>query len=59
VTTPNATHVPLAMAVLRCGRHLVVDKPVVPSAEEARAVAAVAADQGAGVHPVPQPPLGR
>ena len=42
VTTPNATHVPLALAVLRSGRHVVVDKPVAPTAAEARAVAAVA-----------------
>ncbi|MFK5635669.1 Gfo/Idh/MocA family oxidoreductase [Ornithinimicrobium sp. LYQ103] len=46
VTTPNATHVPLALAVLRSGRHVVVDKPVAPTAEEARAVAWVAAEHG-------------
>ncbi len=45
VTTPNATHVPLALAVLRSSRHVVVDKPVAPGAAEARAVAAVAAEQ--------------
>jgi predicted dehydrogenase len=46
VTTPNATHVPIALAVLRSGRHVVVDKPVAPTADEARLVAAVAAEHG-------------
>lgn len=46
VTTPNATHVPLALGVLRSGRHVVVDKPVAPTAEEARVVAAVAEEHG-------------
>lgn len=46
VSTPNATHVPLALAVLRSGRHVVVDKPVASTAEEASTLAAVAAEHG-------------
>jgi predicted dehydrogenase len=36
VSTPNRTHVPLAEAVLRLGRHVVVDKPVAATADEIR-----------------------
>lgn len=36
VSTPNRTHVPLARAVLRAGRPVVVDKPVAPSSAEIR-----------------------
>jgi scyllo-inositol 2-dehydrogenase (NADP+) len=32
VTTPNHTHVRIALAVLRSGRHVVVDKPVAAAA---------------------------
>jgi predicted dehydrogenase len=46
VSTPNRTHVPLAEAVLLQGRDVVVDKPVAPSAAEARHLAEVAADVG-------------
>ncbi|MGD8202392.1 Gfo/Idh/MocA family oxidoreductase [Ornithinimicrobium sp. W1679] len=46
VTTPNATHVPLALRVLRSGRHVVVDKPVAPTTAQARALATAAAEHG-------------
>jgi predicted dehydrogenase len=46
VTTPNHTHVPLALAALRSGRHVVVDKPVAPTAAEARSLRTVAAEHG-------------
>jgi scyllo-inositol 2-dehydrogenase (NADP+) len=46
VTTPNQTHVPIALSVLRSGRHVVVDKPVAPTAEEARVLRDVAARHG-------------
>lgn len=39
VTTPNRSHVPLARAALDAGLPLVVDKPVAPTAAEARSLA--------------------
>ena len=42
VSTPNATHVPLARAALESGAHVVVDKPFAPTADEARAIGALA-----------------
>jgi predicted dehydrogenase len=42
VSTPNATHVPLAQAALESGAHVVVDKPFAPTADEARAIGALA-----------------
>lgn len=36
VTTPNRTHVPLALAALERGLHAVVDKPFAPTASQAR-----------------------
>jgi predicted dehydrogenase len=42
VSTPNATHVPLAHAALESGAHVVVDKPFAPTAGEARAIGALA-----------------
>jgi predicted dehydrogenase len=42
VSTPNATHVPLAHAVLESGAHVVVDKPFAPTATEARGIGALA-----------------
>lgn len=46
VTTPNATHVPLAAAAIAAGRHAVVDKPLAPTADEARALASAARARG-------------
>ena len=45
VATPNVTHAPLAEATLRAGRHVVVDKPLSVTAEEARDLASVARQQ--------------
>jgi predicted dehydrogenase len=42
VSTPNATHVAIAEEVLARGRPVVVDKPVAPSVEEIRRLAASA-----------------
>jgi scyllo-inositol 2-dehydrogenase (NADP+) len=36
VASPNRTHVPLALAALRAGLHVVVDKPLAATAEGAR-----------------------
>ena len=44
IATPNATHAALAMAALRAGRHVVVDKPFTTTLAEARQVAAVATE---------------
>lgn len=42
VSTPNATHVTVAEAVLRHSRPVVVDKPVAPTADEVRHLAELA-----------------
>lgn len=42
VATPNRSHLPLAQAALRAGLPVVVDKPLAPSAAEARALIAEA-----------------
>lgn len=47
VATPNRFHVPIAVEACSRGLHVVIDKPMAPSAEEARR--AVAAAAGAGV----------
>ena len=39
ISTPNRTHVPLARAAIEAGLHVVVDKPLAPSAAEARSLA--------------------
>lgn len=46
LATPNHTHAALAVAALRAGRHVVVDKPFAPTLAEAEAV--VAAAEAAG-----------
>ncbi|MDE3205725.1 MAG: Gfo/Idh/MocA family oxidoreductase [Acidobacteriota bacterium] len=46
ISTPNRTHVPLAEEFLGAGRHLVVDKPVAPSATDVRRLAAEARRAG-------------
>jgi predicted dehydrogenase len=51
VTTPNASHAPLARAALDAGCHVVVDKPFASSADEARALVALAAARGLTVTP--------
>lgn len=42
VATPNETHESLALAALRAGKHVVVDKPVAPTSEDIAALAAAA-----------------
>jgi predicted dehydrogenase len=46
ISTPNRTHVSLALAAIAAGLHVVVDKPLAPSASEARAVAEAARERG-------------
>lgn len=46
VSTPNATHFSLARAALKAGKHVVVDKPMTPSAAEAEALIALAEAEG-------------
>ena len=46
ISTPNHTHVALAEAVLSAGRHVVLDKPIAPSASEARRLVERAREAG-------------
>lgn len=46
ISTPNRTHVPLALAAMRAGRSVVVDKPLAPSSHEARELVTEAYRQG-------------
>lgn len=46
VATPNETHFDMAMAALGAGKHVVVDKPVAGTADEARAMTELAAAKG-------------
>ena len=46
ISTPNRTHVPLALAAIAAGLHVVVDKPLAPSASEARTLADVGRGRG-------------
>jgi predicted dehydrogenase len=42
VATPNDTHVPIATTALRAGKHVVVEKPIAPALEDARALVSLA-----------------
>ncbi len=46
VATPNRFHVPIALAAIDAGLHVVVDKPLAPTAEEARRAVSAAAEAG-------------
>jgi len=46
VTTPNRSHIPLAMSALGAGLPVVIDKPVAPTSAAARDVIAEAARRG-------------
>ncbi|MBB4687305.1 Gfo/Idh/MocA family oxidoreductase [Amycolatopsis jiangsuensis] len=49
VSTPNRTHVPLALRAIEQGLPVVVDKPFAPTAAEAQRVVAAARDKGVGL----------
>ncbi|GAA3534326.1 Gfo/Idh/MocA family oxidoreductase [Amycolatopsis ultiminotia] len=49
VSTPNRTHVPLALRAIELGLPVVVDKPFAPTAAEAERVVAAARDNGVGL----------
>lgn len=51
ISSPNATHAPLARQVIAAGRHVVVDKPFAATAAEAREVGALAAAAGVTAFP--------
>jgi predicted dehydrogenase len=46
ISTPHATHAPIAHAALAAGCHVVVDKPFATTADEARGLAAAATAAG-------------
>jgi predicted dehydrogenase len=46
VTTPNRSHVPIALGALEAGLHVVVDKPLARSADEGRRLFAAAQERG-------------
>ncbi len=46
ISSPNATHYPLAKAALEAGAHVVVDKPFAATAAQARELGAIAASVG-------------
>ncbi len=49
VSTPNRTHVPLALRAIEAGLPVVVDKPFAPTAAEAEKVVAAAKAKGVGL----------
>jgi predicted dehydrogenase len=49
VSTPNRTHVPLALRAIEAGRPVVVDKPFAPTAADAQRVVQAAALAGVGL----------
>lgn len=46
VCTPNATHAPIALVALAAGKHVLVEKPIAPSREEARRMVKAAERRG-------------
>jgi predicted dehydrogenase len=46
VATPPSTHVPLALAAIRAGKHVLVEKPLAPTSAGARALVTAAAEAG-------------
>jgi len=46
VATPPSTHVPLALAAMRAGKHVLVEKPLAPTSAGARALVTAAAEAG-------------
>lgn len=51
IATANVSHVPLALEAIDRGLHVVIDKPMAPSAGRAEAIIDAAAEMGVGVHP--------
>ena len=51
ISTPNATHGPLAQRALEAGRPVVLDKPLTASADDARRLAKLASDHGVALIP--------
>jgi predicted dehydrogenase len=49
VSTPNSLHAPQAIALLRNGKHVLVEKPMATSVREADAMIAAAQDSGASL----------
>ena len=57
ICTPNALHFPMAKDALQAGKHVICEKPLATSVDEARQLVKLAArDQAAQCH-VPQPAL--
>ncbi|RAU93707.1 Gfo/Idh/MocA family protein [Paenibacillus sp. YN15] len=46
ISTPNHLHMPQAVAALQAGKHVLIQKPLTPSVEEAERIVAVAAQSG-------------
>jgi predicted dehydrogenase len=46
ICTPNASHVPYAVALMQAGKHVLCEKPLGVSLEDARHAAQIAADTG-------------
>lgn len=46
IGTPNVTHVPFATAALHAGKHVVIDKPIASTSEEAVALENLANEKG-------------
>src|SRR5580658_4412372 len=46
ICTPNALHFPMAMDALQAGKHVLCEKPLAVSAEQARQMVAAAAEAG-------------
>ncbi|QHF24565.1 Gfo/Idh/MocA family oxidoreductase [Rathayibacter sp. VKM Ac-2804] len=46
IGTPHATHLPIALAALRAGKHVLIEKPLGVSADEARIIADTARRSG-------------
>nr|GAT54013.1 NAD binding rossmann fold [Mycena chlorophos] len=51
VGTPNSTHYGYAKAALEAGKHVLVDKPIAPTASEARELEALAKSKGLILYP--------
>ncbi|HEU4356054.1 MAG TPA: Gfo/Idh/MocA family oxidoreductase, partial [Actinomycetota bacterium] len=46
VTTPNRSHLPIALGAVEAGLHVVMDKPIASSSADARRLASAAAGRG-------------